>query len=108
MASQKYSVYYLLTPEAQIFGPFRSTIVAISEIQHVQGTSPNIRNALNDPKLQTWTLDSQMYSIYTKYFPLKPKFWSFRSMINHFWDTTCTRSAKIGNAPKYPKLNMNT
>ena len=31
---------------------------------------------------------------------------SFTHTINHFRDTTCTKSAKIRNAPNDPKLNF--
>ncbi len=48
-----------------------------------------------------------MYSRCTSTYPWGPNCGSFRSMISHFRDTlTCTRSAKIGNAPNNPKLSL--
>ncbi len=39
-----------------------------------------------------------------KTYPRDPNFAPFRSTISLFRDTTCTSSAKIGNAPNDPKL----
>ena len=53
----------------------------------------------------TWRLNSQKYSIYTKYLPLSPKFHPLRSTTSRFRDT---RLSKIENAPSDAKLNLNT
>ncbi len=37
--------------------------------------SPKIGNTPNNPNW-TWTLNSQIYCLYTKHLPLRPKFWS--------------------------------
>ena len=95
-------MYQVLTPETEIL--FRFTLrLPVSEI-HAQGQrkSEMHRRTLN----RTWTLNSQKYPIYTKCLPLRPPFSPFRSSISHFRDTTCTRSAKIVNAPNDPKLTF--
>ncbi len=56
----------------------------------------------------TWRLNNHKYSITLNAYPRGPNFGPFRSTISRFRDTTCTRSAKIVNAPNDPKLNLNT
>ncbi len=41
-------------------------------------------------------------------YPRGSNFGPFRSTVSRFRDTTCTRWAKIGNAPNDPKLNLST
>ncbi len=48
--------------------------VSISEIQHVQGRRKSEMHRMTPN--WTWRLNNQMYAIYTKYLPLRPKFWS--------------------------------
>ncbi len=52
------------------------------------------------------TVKSTLYTLNT--YSWGSNFGPFRSTISRFRDTICTRSAKIGNAPNYPKLNLNT
>ncbi len=61
----------MFTLEAQILVRFALRL-AVSETQHVQDgqKSEMQRMTLN----LTWALNSQKYSIYTKYLPLRPKF----------------------------------
>ncbi len=67
-----------------------------------------IGNALNDHKLnfEHLTVKSSLYTLNT--YPRGPNFSPFRSTISRFQDKTCTRSAKIGDAPNDPKLNLKT
>ncbi len=60
----------ILIPEAQILVRFALRL-AVSEIQGLQKSEMH-RVTPN----WTWTLNSQKYSIYTKYLPLRSKFWS--------------------------------
>ena len=55
-------------------------------------------------ELEHLTIKSTLYTINTHLW--SPNFGPFRSMISHFRDTICTMSAKIGNAPNDPKLNL--
>ena len=66
-----------------------------------------IGNALNDPKLNLNTKQSKLPCIHYRRCPRGPNFRPFCS-ISRFRDTTCTRSAKIGNAPNDSKLTLNT
>ncbi len=54
------------------------------------------------------TLNSQKYSIYTKYLPLGPKFWSISLYDLPFPRYNMLKVGKIGNAPNDPTLNLNT
>ena len=70
---QKYPIYTLsIYPWYPKFGPFGHTVSRFWDA--ICTRSPKIGNAPNDPNW-TWTLNSQKYSIYTKY-SLRPKFWS--------------------------------
>ena len=58
-------------PEAQILVRFALPL-AISEMQHVQGQRKLEMHRMTPN--WTWRLDSQKYSIYTQYLPLRSKF----------------------------------
>ena len=100
--SQKYSIY-ILTPEAQILVCF----ARISSFWDTTCTrSAKIGNAPNDPKLNLNTLQSKVLYVHYILIPEVQILVSFA-----LWLTIseiCTRSAKIGNAPNDPKLNLNT
>ncbi len=101
--SQKYSIDYTkCIPRGSKFHPFRSMTNRFRDTR-----SSKIRVHWVTPS-ETWTLNSQKYLIYTKYLSLRPNFWSIFSMISRFRDTTCTRSAKSGNVPNDPKMNLTT
>ncbi len=74
----------MLTPEAKTLVRFALRL-AISEIQHVQGQRKLEMHRMTPNA--TWTLNSQKYSIYTKYLPLKSKFFSVLLLFSRFWDT---------------------
>ncbi len=57
------------------------------------------------PQIEIEHLKSQKCSMYTKYLPLRPKFWFVRSTTGRFRDI---RSSTIRNAPNDSKLNLNT
>ena len=57
-------------------------------------------------ELEQLTVKSTLYTRHT--YPWGPNFGPFHSRISLSWDTTCTRSAKIGNALNDPKLNLIT
>ena len=102
----KSALYTLNTyPWGPHFGPFRSTISHCASYNMFK--VDKIGNAPNVPTLNLNTY-SQRYSMYIKCLPMRPKFGPFLSTISRFQDTTCSRSAKIGNAPTNPKLNLNT
>ncbi len=61
--------------------------------------------ATNDPKLNLNTYTSQKYSVYTKYLPLMPKFWSVSLYDERFSKTKVTKNQKC---TEWPKLNFNT
>ena len=95
------SILYTLNtyPWGPNFGPVRSTI---SRFRNTW--SPKIKMHWMTPKW-SWTLNSQKYSIYTKYLPLRPKFcFTLKlavSEIQHapgLW--------KSETAPNDPKLNL--
>ena len=83
------------------FGPFCSTTTGFWDIRF--------------PENRKWTEWSQTelehltvkITLYLNTYPWGPNFGPFHSTISHFRDT-CTRSAKIGNAPNDPTLNLNT
>ena len=99
--SNVFYINLILTHDAQILFRFALRI-AVSEIQHVQGQRKSKRMALN----WTWTLNSQKYSICTKYIPWGPSCGQFCSAISRFRDTACKGWAKIGNEPNDPKLTL--
>ena len=53
-----------------------------------------------------FTVKSTLYTLNT--YPWGPNFGPFGSTISRFRETTCKRSAKIGNAQDDSKLNLNT
>ena len=55
------------------FGQFCSTISRFRD-NYVQGYKKSEMHQMTPN--WTWTLNSQKYTIYTKYLPLRPKFWS--------------------------------
>ncbi len=55
-------------------------------------------------ELEHLTVKNTLYTLNT--YPWRPNFGPLRSTISRMWDKTCTRSAKIGNAPNDPKLNL--
>ncbi len=66
-----------------------------------------IRKCTERPQIELHlTVKSTLYTLYT--YPWGPNFAPFRSTISRFWDRTCTKSVKFGNAPNDPKLNLNT
>ena len=71
-----------------------------TEIEHL---IVKMRNAPSDPN---WTLNSQNYSILTKYLPQRPKFWCVLVYDQHGYQDT--GSPEIGNAPNDPKMNLNS
>ncbi len=56
------------------------------------------------PQIEHLTVKSTLYTLNTH--PWGPDFGQFRCTIRHFRGTTGKRSAKIGNAPNDPKLNL--
>ena len=63
----------MLPQEVQILVRF-ALWLAVSDIKHVQGGQ---KSEVHRMTLSwTLTLNSQKYSIYNKYLPLRPKFWS--------------------------------
>ena len=64
-----YTKYLLLMSKVLIRFALR---LAVSEIKHVQGRRKTETHRMTPN--QTWTLNS--HPIYTKYLPLRPKFWS--------------------------------
>ena len=97
-----YTVYVDTYHRRSNFGQFCSTSSCFWDAK-----SSKFRNALNDPRLnfEHLTVKSNLYTLNT--YPWDPNFGPFRSTINHFRDTICTRSPQIGNAPNDPKLNLN-
>ncbi len=85
----------MISPEAQILMHLALQLL-VFEI-----CCPKIGNALNDPKLNLNTKQSKVFYTPITY-PWRPHFGPFRSTISRFRDTTCTRSAKIRNAPNDP------
>ncbi len=57
-------------------------------------------------ELEHLRVKSTLYTLNT--YPWGPNFAPFLSTISRFRDTTCMRSAKVGNAPNDSKLNLNT
>ena len=65
-------IHYILTPEAQILVRFTLRL-AVSEIKHVQGRQKSEMHRMTPH--WPWILNSQKYSIYNIYLPLRSKFW---------------------------------
>ncbi len=55
------------------FVPFRSTISSFRDTTCISLPKSEMHRMTPN---WTWTLNSQKYSMYTKYLPLRPKFWS--------------------------------
>ncbi len=70
--------------------------LAVSETQHVQGGRKSEMHRMIPN--WTWTLNSQKYSMYTKYLPWCPNFGPFRSTASGFRDTILY---KVGENRKY-------
>ena len=85
------------------FGPFYFMTNSFRDIR-----SPENRKCTELPQteLEHLIVKSTLYTLNT--YPWAPNFGPFRSTISRFQDATWTRSAKIGNAPNDPKLNLNT
>ncbi len=83
----------------QTFGPFAQWL-AISEI-HVQGRENWKCTEWPQTELEHLTVKITLYTLHP--YPRGPNFALFCSTVSRFWDTTCTQSAKIGNAPNAPQ-----
>ena len=101
--SQKYAIYTMTYP---LRSKFSSVLLYDQPFPRYKIVKNRKCTEWSQTALEYLTVKCTLYALHT--YSRGPNFGPFCSTICHFWDTTCTRSVKIGNAPNDPKLTLNT